>query len=498
MSYWKNLGLSLLNRLPATEPEVVHEMAREELEEKTNVTSGLPRTRQSIPNTYYELNDLKTGVKILTPSFVRECIPLIRKLYKVNPDLGSALFDIIQLTNTGYEIKFDRSVPDDKADEMRKHIKVASRRWNYGTAGLPGIINKMIAQLYVGGALSNEWVPNRSLTGIESVSFVNPEEIYFSLNRRKTGYDPYQKVKTTFALDRGQKVTDLIELNKNTYKYYGILGDEDVPYGVPPYLTSLDDLDNQSYMKKNIRHIIQQVGLMGFLEILMEKPAQKESESEEAYRARLESLLTQTKANIGTGMIDGVMVGYQEDHEFQFHSTTKSMQGLGEVFGLNESQVANGLKTSGTFIGTKQGGTETSITIIFTKMLSQLKNVQNILSENLEFGLGMELRLAGYSFKEISVTFKPSTITDDLKIQQGKEIKIRNLQALYNQGIISQEQFAYECDYEKPDQKEPRIPLEDPQEGDVVKKKKREDGKNESDKKVRRKNKPQPKRDDQK
>ena len=124
----------------------------------------------------------------------------------------------------------------------------------------------MIAQLYVSGALSTEWVPNRKLTGLETVIFVNPETIEFSLNKRKTSYAPYQRVKTSFIAAK-EKSPDLVKLNPKTYRYYGLFSDEDAPYGVPPFLTALADIDSQLFMKKNIRHIVQQVGLMGFLEI---------------------------------------------------------------------------------------------------------------------------------------------------------------------------------------------------------------------------------------
>lgn len=491
MGYFSNVFDAIRGR--TSSPEV-----KNVVEKKDSPVSNLPKTRKSAADTTsYNLQIYKDGVNLVTPSFVRECIPIIRKLYKVNPDLGVALFDIIQLTNTGYSIEFDAEVKPDMADKMRKHIEKAAEEWNYGTAGLPGIINKMIAQIYVSGALSNEWVPNRSLSGIESVIFVNPENIEFSLNKRKTKYQPYQRVKSSL-LSTGTQDPDLIKLNTSTYRYYGLFSDEDAPYGVPPFLTALEDIDNQKFMKKNIRHIVQQVGLMGFMEILINKPDQNANESVDQYIARLSNLLQTTKDNVGSGMTDGVMVGYDEDHQFEFHSTTKNMQGMGDVFNLVETQLANGLKTSASFLGVSMGGTETMLTIIFTKMLSQLSNVQNILAKNLQYGLALELRMAGYKFKEVKVSFKASTITDDYKIKQAEEIKIRNLNALYDQGIISQEQYAHVMGYAKPDQKEPRVERSKDVMEEASKGATREKKKDASDRKGREAGKPQPKRADQK
>src|SRR5690606_11990150 len=94
-------------------------------------------------------------------------------------------------------------------------------------------------------------------------------------------------------------------------------------------------------------------------------------------------------------------------------------------------KLATALKTHPTFMGFTEGGSE-EMGIVFTKMLAQLKNIHKSLSYVLEHGYRMELLLAGFDPKGLRVEFNPSTITDELKFQQAQEIKIRNLQALYD------------------------------------------------------------------
>lgn len=121
-----------------------------------------------------------------------------------------------------------------------------------------------------------------------------------------------------------------------------------------------------------------------------------------------------------------------------------------------------------------------------------------LVSHILEFIYTLELRLSGFNNKGIKVEFGTSTISDELKVQQGLEYKIRNLQALYNQGIINQQQYAWAMGYEKPDQKEPRQINNDISDiEDSAKKQKREADKDKSDRKTRDKNNPMPKRKDQ-
>lgn len=96
----------------------------------------------------------------------------------------------------------------------------------------------------------------------------------------------------------------------------------------------------------------------------------------------------------------------------------------------------------------------------------------------------LELRLAGFNNKGMKIDWGTSTVSDEVKIQQGLQYKIQNLDLLYKAGIISQEQYAWAMGYDSPDEKEPRVSLEDqfakggnidPQEG--TKKKQRQDDK---------------------
>ena len=134
-------------------------------------------------------------------------------------------------------------------------------------------------------------------------------------------------------------------------------------------------------------------------------------------------------------------------------------------------------------------------------MISQLKNLQSIVGYVLEFLYSLELRLAGYNNKGITITWGTTTVTDDVKIQQARQYKIQNLDLLYKAGIISQWQYAWEMGYDSPDQEEPRVSLEDqagvgdPQE--ATKKKQRQDDKNQSARRSRTKTNPNPARGDQ-
>lgn len=434
---------------------------------------------------------LQGNTIFVNPGFIADLIPTIRRLSWVNGDMGQVVNDMVQLTNTGHRIKFDPAVSAEQQQSMRQHLDDMQLLWGDGINGMNGLVNKLVSQIWIGGALSAEAVVNRDKTGISNVALVNPETIVFSWSKRKGRFLPYQRQNNNLGDRRGEKH---VKLNTNTYKYYGLIGDTELPYGIPPLLTALNPLSVQEDMNKNIRFIIKQIGLLGFFELLMTKPHKKEGESDDQYKSRLTKLLDEAKTNMLNGIQDGVVVGFEEDHEFKFNSTTKDINGVSDMYRQNEQQVANGLKTAGQFLGVGgSSGAETGINIIFTKMLSQLTNVQEMIAAFLKHVYSLELRLAGFSFSGLRVEFNPSTITDELKFQQSQEYKVRNVYNKYLMGIISQQQAADELGYDKPDQAEPRAPIED-----NGSREKREKDKDDSDRKTRDKSKPQPKRKDQK
>lgn len=454
-----------------------------EVEDKSVVVSPGASSRRDIqPDTY---NYLDTSLQVITPDFQMEVIPIIRKLAKINPDISQAYNDTVRLANTGHTILFDPRVSSQQIDEMRSFIEEASKSWHVGAAGMNGIVNKMFRQLLIGGALSTEWIPNFELDNLEQIRFVDPETIRFIQTTKS--YHPYQKLRHTWNLSN--PMFNLKKLNTVQYKYYAYNGDTDTPYGYPPYLAALDAIATQKNMISNIKYIVECLGVMGYLDAKIAKPDQQSGESEQAYAARLKQFLTDFKTVLQNGMRDGVSVGFQGEHEYEFKQTAKTAQGATELFDQNEQLIASGLQFDSAFMG--RPGSETVVTILFTKMIAQLVNSQNIVAENLEYGYKLALKLAGFKFKTLKVRFKRSTITDDLKFQQAEEIKIRNCMAKYNYGVISLDQMADELGYETPDQKEPRIDINnvDVSTG-AVKKQQREDQKDKSARSSRAKSKP--------
>lgn len=470
-------------------------MPQAEGNKKPNNVPSVSPGRVSVPEDSNFISSLKGLTYMVSPSFRTEIIPFIRDLYKVNPDVGIALQDMFKLSNTGHLITFPNNT-DEEASKMREHLKNATKKWSTYSAGIDGLVNKMIVQLLVSGAISIECVPDDKLEGLATILFLRPEHIVFK--RENNGvYQPYQK---NVAFTNNQR-EDYIKLNTETYIYSGMFNDTDEPYGIPPFMTSLDSLKTQHDMKINFKHIMEVAGMIGFLEAKMAKPDQMASESSSAYENRLNRILVNLKKNLREGLKDGIVTGYIDDHEFKLNSTTKELGNIEKPWNMNQQSVANGLGVNGSIIGVSSTTGEGATGIMLSKMISQLKNIQMIVAYVLDRIYSLELRLAGFNNKGIKIDWGTSTVSDEVKIQQGLQYKIQNLDLLYKAGIISQDQYAWAMGYDSPDEKEPRVPLEDqdgntdPQEG--TKKKQRQADKNQSARRSRDKTNPAPSRGDQ-
>lgn len=474
------------------EPEPSTDLARPKVAKK--VIADVPKGRISEINTNGQsyIDTLASEYSFITPQFAVDNIKVIRSLVKGDENMGLVINDLVKLTNTGHKIKFSQKIDPETQDRMRLHLETVSKTWADGRHGITGIVDTLLSQIWISGAGSVEAVPKNDLSGIENIAFINPETIRFKLVKGR--YAPYQIRKNT--LDPKKRVT--IKLNQSTYKYIGIGSDEEIPYGIPPFLTALKAIAKSRKMDANIDNILHLMGLLGFLEVKLSKPDQDGGENDANYKKRLDSLLDETKKRVGAGLSDGISVGYQDDHEYEFHSTTQNISGLPELYHVNQVKIANGLKTHPSFMGIDAGKSETHLSIVFTKMLSQLNSIQSILSYILEDIYLFELKLAGFEVEHVKVEFKASTITDDLKYQQAMEYKLRNLMVLYDQGIISQEQFAEESGYTSPDQKDWRVPRDVTPAAEHQKQQKKEKRDDSNDRKSRDKKKAQPKRKDQK
>lgn len=416
--------------------------------------AGLPMRRVSIPSDNVNLFDIAKGsgpVPFINPKkFPVEIYELLGYLTMFNPDLRQACKHVVELGNTGHLLTV-KSETDAAIDAIVNRIETQAPTMYPFAAGVDGLVNALFSQIIRFGATSTEWVPNRKLDGVEQVFLVPVKQIRWIMRQDKMGYIPVQK-------PDGMVVTNpqnYVQLNPRTYHYMNLETDEDSPYAIPPFVAAIGPVAIQKMMTDNIRKITKKLGIMGMLTYSVEPPVQRPGESEDVYTTRCLEFLNTMAAQVQGTFSEGIALGFKGAFDFDVQSITGDARGVTDIFNLNENQLFSAIGSDPAMHGRTSATTETYASVMYSKMISQLRNTQLITAHALEFGFSLDLLLSGIPADGLSIAFRPSEALNNLQESQSEMIDIANASALYKEGVIDQHEKARRLGYQKPALAEP-------------------------------------------
>lgn len=413
--------------------------------------------RQSVAEGSEQFQGYMERMMKLKPDFKLEVLSAIEHLAMYHSDVSYAVDNIVSLSNTPFQVYFLDTVSDEQAKEMKLHLKRRSKDWYAHSGGLNSMVNDLLAQASIFGALSAESIPNDDLTGVKKNVLVSPKNIRFRYDIKGSKYIPIQVGQGT-----GNSPSQDIELNETTYKYISLRRFNEKPYAVPPFLSALYSVSTGLEMSESMKSVMKNLGVLGFLEVLVNAPKPLPQEDEDTYYERSKSYLTKVIPEIENGINRGFVTGFKGLHSFEMKSTTNGAEGASQLVDINDQKTFAGLKQDGLMFGRTFSTTETLGRVILAKMTTQAANYQRVIATYLENLFLLELSLFGFDVEDVSVEFEPPMIGDKDKEVTARGKEIDNTQKLYSAGIISQQQRAVELGYEKPDQEEPRPALIDP------------------------------------
>lgn len=418
--------------------------------------AGLPTKRISIDDEWPSmLSNLGANLYsfVLPRYWPLEIYDLLNNLCLQVPDLRQAVGHIVNLGNTGHivQLKGDtESAIEAAVDRMERKAQVIFP-W---AAGSDGLINNMFAQVARTGAISMEWVPKADLSGIANVFVVPVSEIRWVPRPDMMGYYPVQIPKNLMSWTNGTKPL-MIVLNPRTFYYANAEMLDNCPYAIPPFLAALEPVALQRSMVKNIYKVVKKLGIMGLMTYAVEPPKPHPGESDEKYHARcmkyLEEVTCQIKDNFG----DGIAAGFKGAFEFTIQGVSGDARGIAEIFKQNEEQLFSAISADPAMHGRTYSTTETYASVVYSKMISQLDNIQRMVAHAMEFGWGLDFLLAGLP-ADVKVAFKASQALSNLQEAQSKMVEIANAEALYQGGVIDQDQKANLLGYPIPAEDSPR------------------------------------------
>lgn len=405
------------------------------------------------------LDSLVSNLVVENPNFHFELLDTLYQLATFNEDFSYAVDNITQLGNTEYQIYFNDTLPKSMIKKCLEEIETAGSTWYEG--GLSGLIDDLLANTVIGGAICSEIVPKKDLSGVHKAVIVPISEVRIAYNTTTKDYDYLQH-----SFRRNSKTPGYIKLNPITFKYYAYRKFKGNPYAIPSFLTAIDGIKLDNDMICGLKNVMTRLGIFGFLEVLVNPPNRLASEvgrgGDDRYYSRCKSYLkNEVIPEVEKGFNKGYIVGYNKTHEFKMQNTTpQSMSGINSLIELVTTKKHSGLKQDPMMLGRNQTTTETLGRVLLAKLGNQVRNYQKLVANFLSDMFYIHLNLKGYPVEFVKVEFEPAMIGDSERENRAYGLKLDNLSKLYNQGIIDQNQYAQEAGYEKPAEKEPKQTLD--------------------------------------
>lgn len=394
--------------------------------------------RQSVPeeDLFGGIGRVASFYNIKTPKFPLEYLKILEILSIWNPDLSQALNIIVNLGNTGHEIKVEGSKAEAVVDRVND---LAASVYRTG-GGMDGLVNHLLRQIPMMGALSGEWVvSDRIGDGISDVVVVPVRTIRFKYEDGV--YLPHQYT-------GGGIGSAYVALNPVTYSYAPVQTMDDSPYGIPGFYAALKNIEVQLDAVGGLSHIIRKMGILGFLDVALKIPEQRAGEGDNAFQQRCDARMNRYAKAYINNFSKGVAVHY-DDQEVKINSMgSTAAAGAKTVFNLNEEQIFSALDIPPSMAGRSYSTTETYAEQDYERFITRLSNYRRIIKRFMEKGYNLDLLLSGIN-AAVSVEFNENSGWKEGEKADAESKKIQNVISKRDAGFINDDEGARELGYEK-------------------------------------------------
>jgi hypothetical protein len=386
-----------------------------------------------------------------------EVLDYVELLATYNPDYSQAVENIKMLANSGHELFVDAAT-DLQRKRTKDLLEEKARLVQESHGGIDGIIDKLLDQAATFGAMCGEWVLNDELTEVIDFVDLSPKKIRFFWLEDEQRYAPFQRVtavQAKKAKDDGQEVrNNCVRLNELTFHYYAFDAAPESPYGTPPFLAALANIAIQRDMVHNMAQIVKKIGLLGVIDLTIERLPPLPGETDEQYAARATEYLSNYVEVAEDMARDGGMVHY-DDVTMQTAQIGGNAAGATNIHKANEEMIFSGLKSMPSVQGRSYSTTETYAGVAYDIIIRNTRKYQRAAKRMIESGYWLMATMAGLRPDKIRLEFNENRSLNRVQEATAERIEIANAMMLWLLGIIDQTMAAQRVGYA-----EPKIPLE--------------------------------------
>lgn len=405
------------------------------------------------PNTFNNIDGLFSSYAPMAYMLPFEMLDFIELLAVYNPDYSQAVENMRTLANPGHVLQIDATKGVAKATAQR--IKDKNKQIQHKNGGIDGLIDKLLWQAAVYGAMAGEWVPNENMTDIVDFIDVNPKTVKFFWELDPTEdpfqlgphWAPYQYATIRQVLEaeqNGQKVRNgaYVKLNEITFQYFSFSAAPGSPYGVPPFLAALNNIAIQRDMMSNMASVVKKIALLGLIDIKVESLTAMPGESQSDYQSRATQYL-EGYADLAVNMLDSGGIIHFDDATVSSTSLAGNASGATNIFTQNEEQVFSGLKSMPSVQGRSYSTTETYAGVAYDIMIRQSLRYQRAAKLMVEYGYNLMIMMWGVKVNDIKVQFHENKSLQRLQIAQAEHTEIINELMKWAAGITNQVDAAH-------------------------------------------------------
>lgn len=300
-------------------------------------------------------------------------------------DAGGAQQDIVALANPpltdgtpGVRVTFEGSSSAQARAERETNALLDRLHLAF-----PELVNNRIREIYEAGASALEWYPNRSRTGVLGVELIPPEEL---TPRRQGDVRQWQQNNVTGPLN---PVTFV-------YSAFGTHGRDE--YGTPAMISALGELERKANITLGVDKVIRLLAQGVFLKIGVPKPTLKElgvtSEEDPAYLDAMADHYTSYVETAASARDLGI-AAFEDGTNMDVVPLTGNVNGLSNLEEMNALKVWSGLLTLPFMRGKMDSTTQALAQVVYPIQLANAMAIRQTAVRSLEFGLNLNLRLAG-------------------------------------------------------------------------------------------------------
>ncbi len=325
---------------------------------------------------------------------------VLRYLAQYDDDVSGALRDMQVLVNPGFDFEVV-GLAKTKAEKALEELNLWEKRVFEG--GFAALINNQVRELWVTGATSVEWVPERNRKGVRWAVPVQAENIAIRAGEEGNVYE---------QINVGPQP---IELHPITYRYIPLQTEGSSPYGIPFALPAMFGLDRKFSLLDAEKRVINLMAHSALIKGTVPLPKPEElglrSQNDPEWGNKLAAYVNQVADLIMAGSENGLYLGLKTANgatEIDAVPLNQTGQGTKDIVLGNQHRVWNALGSPPYLRGELDTAAFAISRITYPMVQAIAENLWAPVALQLEHGANNHLRFQGVNCLVVLHRRKPA------------------------------------------------------------------------------------------